>query len=377
MKQEEDAEMDQMYNDDNDNDGGYRKDISRSNSNLNVSDDDQDFSLIRRELDNKRVTAIHMSAATLKDDINDHEIKDSTHVSTSSTSLPAPALASGLLDSSDLPPTDASKSESSNSKPEIQQNGITMQQKNLKSLAAGSELLVTVFDVKDLDTKAGILSFHLRIPTSSPSVAADNLNLVPRDSEDGGSGKERDREKERERPGDGELARENHQFQIEFEFDLRTDDSSSVIDEMSQLEDLANTAVSKQQIMDAFHPFVLAGRRILAHRETVSAKNLASEGSKDTGLDQDDASAGTGDGATKEPIAFSLAKAAIMEVLRSPEGNNPSFRILRRRNSLPLASTSPSATDNKDAALPEGIINVSHSTANDLESPRGLLLYIK
>ena len=33
---------------------------------------------------------------------------------------------------------------------------------------------------------------------------------------------------------------------------------------MAQLEDLANTAVSKSQIMDAFHPFVLAARRIAA-----------------------------------------------------------------------------------------------------------------
>ena len=52
-------------------------------------------------------------------------------------------------------------------------------------------------------------------------------------------------------------------MEIQFEFDLHNDDSSSVIEEMSQLEDLAHTAVKKEQIMLAFHPFVLAARQIM------------------------------------------------------------------------------------------------------------------
>ena len=91
---------------------------------------------------------------------------------------------------------------------------------------------------------------------------------------------------------------------------------------MAQLEDLANTAVSKTQIMDAFHPFVLAARRIMGQR----TPSLSSPGDSESGPVSvaADLAAGTN--------TFSLAKAAIAEVLSSAEGSsNPSFRILRKR----------------------------------------------
>lgn len=97
---------------------------------------------------------------------------------------------------------------------------------------------------------------------------------------------------------------------------------------MAQLEDLANTAVSKSQIMDAFHPFVLAARRIMDQRPPSSPSPGESE---PVSVAADPAAAGTSN-------AFSLARAAIAEVLSSAEGgSNPSFRILRKR----LLATQP------------------------------------
>lgn len=92
---------------------------------------------------------------------------------------------------------------------------------------------------------------------------------------------------------------------------------------MAQLEDLANTAVSKTQIMDAFHPFVLAARRIMGQR-TPSLPSSPGDSESGPVSVAADLAAGTN--------SFSLAKAAIAEVLSSAEGSsNPSFRILRKR----------------------------------------------
>lgn len=113
---------------------------------------------------------------------------------------------------------------------------------------------------------------------------------------------------------------------------------------MAQLEDLANTAVSKSQIMDAFHPFVLAARRIMDQRAALSVLSGSAPADCESGPVAP----------VIEPVAgsaSSLAKEAITEVLSSTEGsNNPSFRILRKRlstipnhqaNALSTAASDP------------------------------------
>ncbi len=109
---------------------------------------------------------------------------------------------------------------------------------------------------------------------------------------------------------------------------------------MAQLEDLANTAVSKSQIMDAFHPFVLAARRIMDQRAALSVRSSRLR-------ERPCACACACDRAGR----WECAKEAITEVLSSAEGsNNPSFRILRKRlstlpnhqaNALFIAASNP------------------------------------
>ena len=109
---------------------------------------------------------------------------------------------------------------------------------------------------------------------------------------------------------------------------------------MAQLEDLANTAVSKSQIMDAFHPFVLAARRIMDQRAALSVPSGSAPADCESGPVAP----------VIEPVAgsaSSLAKEAITEVLSSAEGsNNPSFRILRKRlSTLPNHQANAAASD--------------------------------
>ena len=112
---------------------------------------------------------------------------------------------------------------------------------------------------------------------------------------------------------------------------------------MAQLEDLANTAVSKSQIMDAFHPFVLAARRIMDQRAALSVPSGSAPADCESGP-------ALALAPVIEPVAgsaSSLAKEAITEVLSSAEGsNNPSFRILRKRlSTLPNHQANAAASD--------------------------------
>ncbi len=117
---------------------------------------------------------------------------------------------------------------------------------------------------------------------------------------------------------------------------------------MAQLEDLANTAVSKSQIMDAFHPFVLAARRIMDQRAALSVPSGSAPADCESGP-------ALAPAPVIEPVAgsaSSLAKEAITEVLSSAEGsNNPSFRILRKRlSTLPNHEANALSTAASDPA---------------------------
>ena len=126
---------------------------------------------------------------------------------------------------------------------------------------------------------------------------------------------------------------------------------------MAQLEDLANTAVSKSQIMDAFHPFVLAARRIMDQRAALSVPSGSAPADCESGP-------ALALAPVIEPVAgsaSSLAKEAITEVLSSAEGsNNPSFRILRKRlSTLPNHQANALSTAASDPLQEESALSAA------------------
>ena len=125
---------------------------------------------------------------------------------------------------------------------------------------------------------------------------------------------------------------------------------------MAQLEDL-NTAVSKSQIIDAFHPFVLAARRIMDQRAALSVLSGSAPADCESGPTLALAP-------VIEPVAgsaSSLAKEAITEVLSSAEGsNNPSFRILRKRlSTLPNHQANALSTAASDPLQEESALSAA------------------
>ena len=128
---------------------------------------------------------------------------------------------------------------------------------------------------------------------------------------------------------------------------------------MAQLEDLANTAVSKSQIMDAFHPFVLAARRIMDQRAALSVPSGSAPADCESGP-----ALALAPAPVIEPVAgsaSSLAKEAITEVLSSAEGsNNPSFRILRKRlSTLPNHQANALSTAASDPLQEESALSAA------------------
>ena len=231
LQEEDDTEADQIYVNE---DGGDRTHISRSDSNLNISDDgsldddqDQDQDRASRQFrdPNNRKRGVSNPVDQGKKDPSSVAVQASLDASIPSIpSSPAAAsevsLIAGMIASDAIIPPLFPTITSPELLPELSEKK-----------TGHVELLVTVFDVRDHESKKDNLTFHLRLPSTSLAVNS------PSDSEDKGTlqsaSSAAEKEKDKEKAIDAELSQPNlsaanQQLEIEFEFDLHNDDSSSV-----------------------------------------------------------------------------------------------------------------------------------------------------
>ena len=228
LQEEDDTEADQIYVNE---DGGDRTHISRSDSNLNISDDgsldddqDQDQDQAARQFrdPNNRKRGVSNPVDQGKKDPSSVAVQASLDASIPSSPAAASevSLIAGMIASDAFIPPLFPTITSPELLPELSEK------KN-----GHVELLVTVFDVRDHESKKDNLTFHLRLPSTSLAVNS------PSDSEDKGTlqcaSSAAEKEKDKEKAIDAELSQPNlsaanQQLEIEFEFDLHNDDSSSV-----------------------------------------------------------------------------------------------------------------------------------------------------